>query len=605
MGDRADVVIVGAGAAGTLLATAVRRRRPDAHVLVVGTGHGPGRGVAYSTTDDQHRMNVPVKRLSVDADGSDHLARWSGAAPQDYIPRATYGAYLAEQLAASKAEVLDGQVVTLSRTGDQISRQDGRSDRRFAWGGVLAVVAVKVALNLVAAPRYGWHRDELYYADAGRHLAPGFVDFPSITPLLAALGRVLGGDTLVGLRTVASLAGAATLVVTAAVTRELGGRGRAQVLAAVAVTPLLVGSNAMFQTVSFDQLTWALVIWAAAALLVRGPSTRSWLLLGGAAALAWSTKYTVGMLFAGLVVGWVGTRTGRGTLRGRGPGLAAGLVAVTALPNLWWQARHGWPSVDFFTGRSGEVRDDNPAWRFGLELVVLAGPLAVPLVLAGLKSLARDVATRPLGIGLALVAPAWLLAGGKAYYAAPLLIGACAAGAVRWEGRTAGCPNRRLPTALAASALIASPFIAPFLPTGAMVDLGLDGVRDDYAEMVGWPELAATVDAAVVETGETVVLASNYGVAGAVERFGTTDAEVVSGHVQWRYWAVSPRARAAGSAVLVGYEPGWTTALCAGPPEVVGRVANDAGVENEEAGRPVLRCDLRAPLGTLLPELIH
>ncbi len=470
---------------------------------------------------------------------------------------------------------------------------------------MLAVVAVKMVLNLVAAPRYGWHRDELYYADAGRHLALGFVDFPSITPLLAALGRILGDDTLVGLRTVASLAGAATIVVTAAVTRELGGRHRAQVLAAIAVTPLLIGSNAMFQTVSFDQLTWALVIWAAAALLVRGPTTRSWLLLGGATALAWSTKYTVGVLLAGLAVGWLVTGTGRATLRGRGPWLATGLLVVTAVPNLWWQARHGWPTVDFFTGRSGEVRDENPAWRFGIELVVLAGPLAVPLVLAGLRALVRDAATRPLGIGLALVAPAWLLAGGKAYYAAPLLIGAFAAGAVRWEQRWASCPNTRLPAALAASTLLAAPMIAPFLPTGAMVDLGLDQVRDDYAEMVGWPELAAAVDAAVVETGETVVLASNYGVAGAVGRFGTTDAEVVSGHVQWRYWPVSERARAAESAVLVGYEPGWTTDLCAGPPAVVGRVANDAGVENEEAGRPILRCDLRAPLGTLLPELIH
>ncbi len=39
--------------------------------------------------------------------------------------------------------------------------------------------------------------------------------------------------------------------------------------------------------------------------------------------------------------------------------------------------------------------------------------------------------------------------------------------------------------------------------------------------------------------------------------------------------------------------------------KLVGRVMNDAGVENEEAGRPILRCDLRAPLADLLPHLIH
>lgn len=496
------------------------------------------------------------------------------------------------------------------RTGDQIGREGVRSGHRFggmAWRGVLVVAAVKVALNLLAAPRYGWHRDELYYADAGRHLALGFVDFPSVTPVLAALARVLTGDSLVGLRTVASLAGAATIVVTAAIVRELGGRERAQVLAAIAVTPLLVGSNAMFQTVSFDQLAWALVTWAAVAVVVRGPSTRSWLLVGAAASVAWSTKYTVGMLFAALALGWLATRAGRATLRGRGPWLAVGLLAITAAPNLWWQARHGWPSVDFFTGRSGEVRGDNPPWRFVLELCVLTGPLAVPLAVSGLRTLVRDAATRPVGLALAVVAPAWLLAGGKAYYAAPVVIGALAAGAVRWEARwdAAGCPNTRLPTALAASALLAAPLIAPFLPTTAMVDLGLDEVRDDYAEMVGWPELAAAVDEAVATTGETVVVAANYGVAGAVERFGRADVEVVSGHVQWRWWAPSDTALAAESALLVGYSIDAAADLCAGPPKVVSRVANDAGIANEEAGRPLLRCDLRASVADLRATLEH
>ncbi len=496
-----------------------------------------------------------------------------------------------------------------SRTGGRNERDAVRSGHRpppMAWRGVLVVALVKVALNLVAAPRYGWHRDELYYADAGRHLALGFVDVPSVTPLLAALSRVLAGDTLVGLRTVASLAGAATIVVTAAVARELGGGRRAQGLAAVAVTPLLVGSNAMFQTVSFDQLTWALVTWAAAALLARGPTSRSWLLLGAAAGLAWSTKYTVGMLFAGLDVGVLATRSGRATLRGRGPWLAAGLLALAAAPNLWWQARHGWPSVDFFTGRSGEVRDDNPPWLFAVELAVISGPLAVPLALSGLRSLVRDATTRPLGIALALVAPAWLLAGGKSYYAAPLVVGAFAAGAVRWEQRTAGCPHRRLPTALAASALLAAPMIAPFLPTEAMVDLGLDEIREDYAEMVGWPELAAAVDEAAASTGTTVVLAGNYGVAGAIERFGADpDVEVVSGHVQWQHWTPSDRALAATDALLVGYSEDGAGDLCAGEPDVVGRVVNAHGIDNDEAGGPILHCTLRAAVGDLRPHLAH
>ena len=70
----------------------------------------------------------------------------------------------------------------------------------FAVGPVLAVVALKCALTLAVAGRYGWHRDELYYAVAGLHLQGGYVEFPPVTALLAALARELFGWSLVGLR---------------------------------------------------------------------------------------------------------------------------------------------------------------------------------------------------------------------------------------------------------------------------------------------------------------------------------------------------------------------------------------------------------------------
>jgi len=52
----------------------------------------------------------------------------------------------------------------------------------FAWRAVGVVVAVKLAVNLLFAGRYGWHRDELYYAVAGMHLQGGYVEFPPVTP---------------------------------------------------------------------------------------------------------------------------------------------------------------------------------------------------------------------------------------------------------------------------------------------------------------------------------------------------------------------------------------------------------------------------------------
>jgi hypothetical protein len=47
------------------------------------------------------------------------------------------------------------------------------------WG----VAAAFVALELAVSARYGFHRDELYFVIAGRHLAAGYVDQPPLAPV--------------------------------------------------------------------------------------------------------------------------------------------------------------------------------------------------------------------------------------------------------------------------------------------------------------------------------------------------------------------------------------------------------------------------------------
>src|ERR687887_1481425 len=103
---------------------------------------------------------------------------------------------------------------------------DAKGSVGFAPRPVLVVVAAKCALNLAFAGRYGWQRDELYYAVAGHHLQGGYVEFPPVTALMAALARVLFGYSLVGFRLWTLLAGAAVVVLAALVASELGGGRR-------------------------------------------------------------------------------------------------------------------------------------------------------------------------------------------------------------------------------------------------------------------------------------------------------------------------------------------------------------------------------------------
>src|SRR5438270_1766692 len=143
------------------------------------------------------------------------------------------------------------------------------------------------------ADRYGWHRDELYYLASSRHLALGYVDYPPITPLLARLDQAVFPGSLPALRLLTVLAGAAIIVITALIAAELGGNQLAQILAglAVLISPMFVGTNILFQTVSFDDLVWAVACLLFVRLL-RGSNPTEWLLPCMVSGVGLEAKYT-------------------------------------------------------------------------------------------------------------------------------------------------------------------------------------------------------------------------------------------------------------------------------------------------------------------------
>ncbi len=143
-----DVAIVGGGASGTLVAVQLlRQARGPWRIALVERSGALARGLAYGPAESCHLLNVPAAGMSALPEDPGHFVRWSGAAPDAFVPRAVYGTYLEALLTEAHARAAPG--VTLQFVcGEAVSAavQDGavrialREGREIdARGAVLAL----------------------------------------------------------------------------------------------------------------------------------------------------------------------------------------------------------------------------------------------------------------------------------------------------------------------------------------------------------------------------------------------------------------------------------------------------------------------------------
>lgn len=477
---------------------------------------------------------------------------------------------------------------------------------RSVPGIAAAVTGVLVAF----ASGYGPHRDELYFLAAGRRLDWAYADQGPLTPLVARVMDELAPGSLTALRLPSALAAGAIVLITALLARELGASRRGERIAAAcagaAVIVLFTGH--LLSTATFDLLCWTAVSW----LVVRAVRTgdrRSWLAAGAALGLGLLNKPLPAFLAFGLLAG-VAIAGPRRLLRDPWAWTAAALALVLWSPWLVWQASNGWPQLDVSRSiASGASASSEPWFLIVPFQVLLAGPLLTPVWVAGLVRLLRapDVrAFRFLAWAWAVLAVVFMASGGKPYYLAGLLPALIAAGAVPverlFEHGAARARRALLAGAVGLSAVTAALIALPILPASD-ADPVL-AVNEDVAETIGWPEFAATVadvHRSIGAPGRAIVLTANYGEAGAVERFADELGlpPAYSGHNAYGDWGPPPEDAA--PVIAIGVDP----ALLRGC-RVAARIANDAGVENEEHGRPVRVCDGPArPWRELWPRIRH
>lgn len=423
--------------------------------------------------------------------------------------------------------------------------------------------AAAILLHATCLTRYGFFRDELYYLACARRLAWGYVDHPPFFVATVWLWVQAFGESLVALRAPLALAAGATVALSIVCARRMGATGWGLWLAGL--FPLSAGMYLVVFHIAtmnaYDILLWAVAACLAARLLTD-PRWQDWLLLGVVFGFGLLNKASMAWLMAALLPALVAASRGR-LLLSPWPYTALAIASAMWAPHIAWQADHGWPTAEFLRNSQAEKLLPVPLGEFLAQQAVVMNVAAVPFFAYGLWWAFRDRAEGRRWWPLAFVFVAvlgFLLVVGRSRVnylapAYPFVFPVAALAAQRLFSRR-GWPAGRALVPVSAMGALTAPLGLPVLPIEWVERIARavpmrppdeeQGVRpaiQGYADMHGWPEMAALAHSAFLripeqERGRAVVVGFNYGEAAAVENFwpGARPAPVVSGHNNYYLW---------------------------------------------------------------------
>jgi hypothetical protein len=442
-----------------------------------------------------------------------------------------------------------------------ISRQALTSDMSLLIG----IACIKFLLHLVTSGNYGFFRDELYYIEAGKHLAFGYVDFPLLTALLAAFVRIVLGGSLIAYHIVPALAGAFLVLLTGLIAKELGGGRFAQCLAALASLTALafLGVDSLFSMDSLDELWWVLMAYILIR-LIQHNRPQLWLLFGLVAGIGLMTKITMLMFGFAIVVGLLLTLQ-RKFLWNKWAWIGGTIAFAFLLPYILWNAANHWPTLEFWRTYS-QVHGNlvSPLEFFGQQVTAM-NPLTLPLWLAGLYYYFFTQAGKPyrvLGWTFVVLYILFTILHAKLYFLSPAYPMLFAAGALSFERFTSrvhwGWLRPTYLSLLILTGLVFAPIVMPILPPSTYANVtapvgGNAGIKvesrttstlpQQLADRFGWDAMTATVahvysDLPQDEQTQACFFTGNYGEASAINFYGPQYhlPPAISGHNNYYLW---------------------------------------------------------------------
>jgi len=497
-------------------------------------------------------------------------------------------------------------------------------------GGAVGIAAGTTVLLLVVGARYGFHRDELYFLEASKHMAWGYVDQPPLSVALIWLTRHAIGESVFAVRILPAIASGATVLFTALLTRELGGGRFPQILAALCAgfAPLTLAGGHLAGPTAYDLFAW-LVVSLLVVRILRTGNERLWLAVGLVTGIALLNKETILFLVGGLFLGLVFTRRARVLAS---PWLWGGAAIALAIwsPNLVWEFANGWPTIEMSRNLHAEHSGLSYSIQYvPLQLLIL-GFATAPVWLAGAWALWREERFRPyraFAVAFAILfAMVGLLMADRPYYLGGLFFVMLAAGSIVTEDvvhrrrrffsekppkRRRVWRSERAAIEFVVIAGIVGLFVSlPIVPASTLATVPLQNINYNLGEMIGWPHMVAEIGAVyrslpAAERPHAVIFTSNYGEAGAVDLYGPAVglARAFSGHNSFWWWGRPPGDTT--TVVAVGYDASYlrryfTTVRPAG------HLENGLGVADDEEDQPLdVATGPRAPWSVLWPEFRH
>jgi hypothetical protein len=426
---------------------------------------------------------------------------------------------------------------------------------------LLGFIILKFALQYhLISPEYDLQRDEYLHLDQANHLAWGYLSVPPVTSWISCIILLLG-NSVFWIKFFPALFGVLTLVIVWKTIEKLNGNLYALILGATCIIfSSLLRINILYQPNSLDVLCWTGFYY----IIIQYITTEKpkWLYIGAIAfAFGFLNKYNILFLLIGLVPALLLSKQ-RKIFAEKKLYIALILGSILILPNLLWQYDNHFPVVHHMKelAETQLVNMDRIDFLKKQFLYFIGSSLVI------LSSLYALLFYKPFGkyrfffTSLIFTLIVFLYFKAKAYYAIGLYPIYIAFGAVYLSQiLNSGWKRYLQPVFVIIPLLFFIPMYNLSFPNKSpeyilkhpenYKKLGMlkweDGkdhnLPQDYADMLGWKELARKTDSVYAtipnsEKKKTLVLCDNYGQTGAINYYTKQGIKAVSFNADYVNW---------------------------------------------------------------------